>query len=299
MNSINKFNDIFEYKSVSFKIAGIEYDIMKKEDVEKIPCLPVTANILGKNYGIDYILRKNAVHIYNTDGDYELAEACIHKSNEFFLAGYGTQGEDELEHTKQAEIRRENREADKRKMFEINSRVSVEDMSIFPNLPFELQWVLNLQHTNGTAWFSLNMNNQYVALSALNYINKIFEQANHYLPSGNEFYICLENICFDYLKPTTLDSFPGTYVECNPYTLTHKRSKYPMILHFSEIDGESTFFNRSSFGSVFFMQDGNIGKADITIGNSTIQLRLIGINLIVKRIDKLINYKYENIFTYN
>lgn len=298
MSTINEFDDIFEYKSVSFKIAGVEYDIMKKDDVEKIPCLPATANILGKDYGIDYILRKNAVHIYNNGGDYELAAACIHKSNEFFFAGYRTQGEDELERAEQTEKYRKIRDANKKKMLEINNNISVEDMSMFPDLPFELQWVLNLQHTNGIAWFSLNMNNQYIALSALNYINKIFEQADNYLPSGNEFYICLENICFDYLKPITIDSFPGTYVECNPYTLTYKKSKYPMILHFSEVDGEPTFFNRSSFGTIFFMHDGNIGKADITIGNSSIQLRLIGINLIVKRIDKLINHKYENIFAY-
>lgn len=91
------FDDIFKYKSVSFKIAGVEYDIMKKEDVEKIPCLSVTANVFGKNYGIDYILRKNAIHIYKSNGDYELAGTCIRKSNEITLAGYGTQGEDEIE----------------------------------------------------------------------------------------------------------------------------------------------------------------------------------------------------------
>ena len=30
------FQDIFKYKSVSFKISGAEYDIMKKEDVGRI-----------------------------------------------------------------------------------------------------------------------------------------------------------------------------------------------------------------------------------------------------------------------
>lgn len=62
------FDDIFKYKSVSFKIAGVEYDIMKKEDVEKIPCLSVTANVFGKNYGIDYILRKTLFIYINQMG---------------------------------------------------------------------------------------------------------------------------------------------------------------------------------------------------------------------------------------
>lgn len=84
------FDDIFEYKSVSFKIAGVEYDIMKKGDVEKIPCLSATANIFGRDYGIDYILRKNAEYIYENNGNFDLANACIHKSNELTQAGYRT-----------------------------------------------------------------------------------------------------------------------------------------------------------------------------------------------------------------
>ena len=95
-----------------------------------------------------------------------------------------------------------------------------------------------------------------------------------------------------------MDSLPATYVACTPYTATRKKNKYPMVLHFSEVEGEPIFLNRSSYGSIFFMSDGNIGKADITIGYSTIQLRLVGISLIVRRVDKLINNNYQNIFNY-
>lgn len=292
------FDDIFEYKSVSFKIAGVEYDIMKKEDVEKIPCLSAKANIFGKEYSMDYILRKNAVYIYNSNGDYELAGACIRKSNEITLAGYGTQGEDEIERDKHHGDNRHKKDLKLKAMLEINNNISVDDMAKFPNLPFELRWVLNLQHTNGIAWFSLNKNNQFIALSAINYINDIFKQADAYLPDGNEFYICTENICFDYIRPIALDSLPATYVECAPYTASHKISKYPMILHFSEVEGESIFLNRSSYGDIFFMHDGNIGKANITIGHNVLQLRLVGISLIVRRIDKLINNNFQNIYTY-
>lgn len=292
------FDDIFKYKSVSFKIAGVEYDITKKEDVEKIPCLSVTANVFGKNYGIDYILRKNAIHIYKSNGDYELAGTCIRKSNEITLAGYGTQGEDEIERERHYKENRQKKELRQKTMVEINNNITVDDMAKFPNLPFELRWILNLQHTNGIAWFSLNKNNQYIALSAINYINDIFQQADSYLPDGNDFYICTENIYFDYIKPILLDSLPATYVECTPYTATRKKNKYPMVLHFSEVEGEPIFLNRSSYGSIFFMSDGNIGKADITIGYSTIQLRLVGISLIVRRVDKLINNNYQNIFNY-
>lgn len=295
---IYSFDDIFKYKSVSFNIAGVEYDIMNKEDVEKIPCLPAKADIFGSNYGIDYILRKNAVHIYRNNGDYDLAGACIRKSNELTLAGFGTKGSDEIEREKRSEKNRQKQEINQQTMIDINNHITVGDMAKFSNLPFELRLVLNLQHTNGIAWFSLNKNNQYIALSALNYINNIFAQANSYLPDGNEFYICTENICFDYIRPISLDSLPGTYVECTPYTITYKKSKYPMVLHFTEVEGEPFFLNRSSYGAISFMYDGNIGKADITIGNSIIQLRLIGISLIVRRIDRLVNNSYQNIFIY-
>lgn len=80
------FDNIFEYKSVSFNIAGVEYDIMKKEDVEKIPCLSATASIFGKKYRMDYILKENARHIYDTHGNYELAETCIQKANDIIKA---------------------------------------------------------------------------------------------------------------------------------------------------------------------------------------------------------------------
>lgn len=295
---IHSFDDIFNYNSVSFNIAGKEYDIMKKEDVEKIPCLQAEADILGVNYGIDYILRKNAVHIYRNNGDYDLAGACIRKSNEITLAGYGTNGNDEIECGKRSEENQKKQERNRKSMVDISNHVTVDDMAKFTNLPFELRWVLNLQHTNGIAWFSLNKNNQYIALSALSYINDIFTQADSYLPDGNELYICTENICFDYIRPICPDSFPGTYVECTPYTVTKKISKYPMVLHFTEIDGEPIILNRSSYGSIFFMHDGNIGKADITIGTFIIQLRLIGISLMIRRIDRVINNTRQNIFTY-
>ena len=63
-------------------------------------------------------------------------------------------------------------------MVEISDSITIHDMIEFPNLPFELRWVPKLQHTNGIAWFSLNKNNQYIALSVINYINDIFEQAD-------------------------------------------------------------------------------------------------------------------------
>lgn len=82
------FNDIFECKSVSFIIAGVEYDIMKKEDVEKIPCLPAMATIFRKEYRMDYILRENAKHIYQVNGEYSLAEACIRKADDIASCFY-------------------------------------------------------------------------------------------------------------------------------------------------------------------------------------------------------------------
>lgn len=292
------FDDIFEYKSVSFKIAGKYYDIMKQDEVEKIPCLPIHAYVLGETYGIDYILRKNAIHIYNANGDYALAGACIRKSNELFNAGYGTKGDDELAKEKLADERRRKKEQDILRMKKINDSVTVEDMHKLPDLPFELRWVLNMQHTNGRAWFPLNMNNQFVALSLINYINKVFQQARNYLPNDLNLYVCTENICFDYISPVYLDSLPATFVECIPYTLTRKISKYPMVLHFVEIEGDLIYENVLSTGSIYLLQDGNIGKADIVIGDLDVRLRLIGTNLIVQRVLKHVDERYNQLYYY-
>lgn len=167
----------------------------------------------------------------------------------------------------------------------------IEDMYQFPEIPFEWQWVIKLNHTDGIAWFMLNMNNQYIALSAINFINEILEDSKRYTDFNEELYICTENIDFGYPITFTLKSTTCTFVECTPYTKTGKISKYPAILHFKE-NPERHIYNDSAcyvyrvHGEIYFMADGNIGKCDLVINDYWIKIRLKGLNLVVQRIGK-------------
>lgn len=159
----------------------------------------------------------------------------------------------------------------------------------FTEIPFEWKWVLQLSHTNGVAWFMLNKNNQYVALSAINFINEVLENSKHYTEFDKELYICTENIDFGYPIPCAPGNTTCTFVECTPYTKTGKISKYPSILHFKEFP-EKNIYNDSVcyvyrvHGEIYFMADGNIGKADLVINDYWIKIRLNGLNLVVQRI---------------
>ena len=141
------------------------------------------------------------------------------------------------------------------------------------------------------AWFMLNKNNQYIALSAIDFINSILEESRSYTCFEEKLYICTENIDFDYPIPYTKQSTACTFVECTPYTKTQKISKYPAILHFREfpekhIYNESICYVYRVYGDIHFMLDGNVGKANLTINDYWVQIRLHGLNLVVQRIGK-------------
>lgn len=183
--------------------------------------------------------------------------------------------------------KREEENATKR----LHDSFKIEDMHQFTDIPFEWRWVMQLNHTNGIAWFLLNKNNQFIALSAINYINSILKESENYTGWKSDYYICTENIDFFYPMPMTMNSIPNTFVECVPYTKTGKISKYPAILHFREHAEIHKYYDMETpvykvYGSLYFMVDGSIGKADLHIDEFWIQLRLHGIYLMVQRIGK-------------
>ncbi len=180
----------------------------------------------------------------------------------------------------------------KYKLSRTRSSFEIQDMYQFKDMPFEWNWVVKLNHTDGVAWFLLNKNNQYVALSAINYINNILEESRQYTHFDELLYVCTENIDFFYPIPMHKNSLPNTYVECAPYTKTGRISKYPAILHYREKPEKHVYYNGDSchvyrvYGSIYFLSDGNIGKANLTIYDYWIQIRLNGLRLIVQRIGK-------------
>lgn len=175
----------------------------------------------------------------------------------------------------------------------------IKDMYRFSNIPFEWNWVIELNHTNGIAWFMLNKNNQFIALCYIDKIKKIILDAHSYIDGIDKCDICTEEIDFDYPVPIYKDSLPNTYVECTPYTITGKVSKYPVILHFASselvtLDNGYRYSFHPYAGEIKIMQDGNIGMADVRFGYTKFSIRLVGINLIIKRVDSVNGnlYKY-------
>ena len=81
-------------------------------------------------------------------------------------------------------------------------------------------------------------------------------------------------------------SVSDTYLSCSPYTDAGKISKYPVSLNYIAVDKKESI---NSSGSIYYLCDGNIGKADIYINNRyryKIQIRLVGLSLTIKRVDR-------------
>lgn len=202
---------------------------------------------------------------------------------------------------KEIEKNREIQEENKRKL---NYSFTIKDMEQFSEIPFEWCWVDTLSYSNGIAWFMLNKNNQYIALSVLDFINQILVKSKAYTGFTKKLHICTENINFDFPVPMHKDSLPWTYVQCVPYTPKMKLSKHPAVLHFCEYATKKEYCGFESYvfcslGEIFFMQDGNIGKVNLSIPPYKIQIRLHGLNLIVKRIDKFTSMGNINIYKFN
>ena len=107
----------------------------------------------------------------------------------------------------------------------------------------------------------------------------------------------MEEIDFMYSLPFHPNCMPNTYIECIPYTKTGKKSKYPVILHFASSLMVDNIQTHPYIGEIKIMQDGNIGNAIVTFSKNYTKFTfgLIGINLIIKRIDDIFGniYKFE------
>ena len=272
-----------------YTINGKKYDLDNPEDIYKLPVFRNIIEINGVECGMDSILRKHAREAYvNNKAIYN---AAVEKEEEYRDAGiHFTTSEEKAKEEQRAIVLKE-REQENQEYLNLHNSFKIFDMYQFTEIPFEWKWVMELNHTNGIAWFILNKNNQYIALSAINYINSIMEESYSYTHFDESLYICTENIDFFYPIPMEKDSIANTYVECIPYTKTGRISKYPAILHFREqpekhIYNGSTLYVYKVFGSIYFLADGNIGKANLSIQDYWIQIRLNGLHLIVQRIGK-------------
>lgn len=292
---ISQYSDVPRY----YIINGKEYDIDNPEDIRKLPLFRDIITVNDKEYGMDSILRKHSYQSYIRNKD--IYNAAQEKLEEYSSRNIYFETEDEKIRKQEYEENQRKRKQEELKRIKLHDSFKIEDMYQFTDIPFEWQWIVELNHTKGIAWFMLNMNNQYVALQYINQINELIIDAHSYIEGIKEFEICTEEIDFMYPIPMYKDSIANTYVECVPYTKTGKISKYPVILHFasSELVTLSTGYkyqNHPYIGEIKIMQDGNIGMANISFGHTRFSIRLLGLNLVIKRIDSDNGnlFKYED-----
>lgn len=290
---ISQYSDLPRY----YTINGIKYDIDNPKQIEKIPLFKQTFFINGIEYGMDSILMEHGRQAYSKN--IAVHQAAITKANSFRYSGYVFKTEKEKEEEKQLKERWKQQEIEKKKRKEQCNSFKIKDMHQFVDIPFEWRFVQELRHTDGVAWFMLNMNNQYVALQYIDLIDKLILELHEEVPQIRNCEIFANEIDFNYPIPAYPNSLPNTYVECLPYTKTGKISKYPAVLHFATSEtekcGTNIYQSHPIMGEISILKDGNIGLATVNFGHMVFKIGLHGINLIIKRID--INgvniYKFE------
>lgn len=280
-----------------YTINGIKYDIDDPKQIEKIPLFKDTFFIDGIEYGMDSILLEHGRKAYP---DYlSVHQASIEKANEFRCSGIVFKTDKEILEEKEREERWKKQAVEKENRKKQCNSFKISDMIQFDEIPFEWNWVKELSHTNGVAWFMLNLNNQYIALQYINAVDKLIVDIHEVVPETNMFEIFANEIDFNYPIPLQKNSVPNTYVECVPYTKTGKISKYPVILHFSssvlENCGDYSYQSHPVMGEIKIMKDGNIGTAKVWFGHTLFDFGLNGISLIIKKISNngVVIYKYE------
>lgn len=272
-----------------YVIDKVKYDIDNPESIKKIPLFNKTFLVNGVTYGMDSLLMEHGRKAY--DKNIAVHQASIDKANQFRYNGIVHKTDTEKKEEKEQEKRYQKQEQVKKERAKQVNKFKIQDMYQFSEIPFEWQWVENLMHTKGKAWFMLNMNNQHVAFQYINAIDEMIGVLRNEIKSFSGYEMFMEEIDFMYPFQAEKDSTPNTYVECCPYTKTGKISKYPVILHFASselIKNENYSYQIHPYmGEIKIMADGNIGSATVLFAknHTKFSIGLNGLKLVIKRVD--------------
>lgn len=193
-------------------------------------------------------------------------------------------------HRSKAQIRKDNERAKaaaERAQQVLGFRL--EDMYQYDTLPFD--WNRDLFYSKDKAFLPLVGKNKEMCLWYISEIANLIEDTKSFVVGISHPKIKTADIDFEYPIPFYMGCAPNTYLECLPYTKTGKRSKYPVILHFSASEEGGTKNNPWQFhpyiGEIKILCDGSIGAANVTFakGHYKYAIRLYGTSLVVKRID--------------
>ena len=275
-----------------YTIDGTRYDIDEPSDINKLPLIKSRLNINGELYGMDAILMEHGRQAY--EKNIQVHQAAISKANQYRYNGIVNKSKQELAREAEWEAARAKRDQLVAERKAQCDSFTIKDMAQFSNIPFGWRWVDELKHTNGVAWFMLNMNNRQIAQSYIEQLSEMILDAHEYVEGISNLKIDLPQIDYDYPVPLRKDSMPNTRVECYPYTKSGKISKYPVILKFSTSEMEhpaygEPFQMHPISGEIKILKDGHIGSAKVGFAypyNALFTFGLYGLSLVIKRIDR-------------
>lgn len=131
----------------------------------------------------------------------------------------------------------------------------------------------------------LSKSNQKKAIHEIKVMNLFLTEAKHLVKLPVNLSVDVDKVEFGekLVKGIVVERY--TFLVCSPYTQTNKISKYPLSLNFAS----AREVNDSFTGRLYYMQDGNIGKGEISIfsgkKNYIFTLGLIGTTLSIRKIE--------------
>lgn len=235
-----------------YYIKGEKYDIDSPNSVSSIPICETHFKINDEDWGIDTILREH-VNRYYTHIPEDLKTVCYSKISEIKWEGL-----EKLSHSEKLALEKQ-KEEQLREKAQLNA-ISRSDMEQFH---FENYKMEEPFYDNNKCIMLISDENKNQIAHDLSLLDTYIEPYRKSLCIENNLYINPSELKFDTLKhDKTNTTLYFTYFECKPYTKTEKKSKFPLILHYAtpayhEFNPPTDFF-----GNIYYLQDGNIGKAD-------------------------------------
>ena len=277
--------EISEYSPLPrfYYIEGTRYDIDSPSSVSNIPICETHFKINEENWGIDTVLREHVNRYYSKIPE-DLKSACYSKISELKWAGL-----EKLSRSEKYAL--EKQSEDQQKEEERLKSISLSDMEQFHFTNYKMEEPF---FDNQKCIMLVNTENKDQIRKDLLSLDTYVKRHCESLGIKEDLHINPSNLKFDTsIHSKTNTTLYFSYFECNPYTKTGKKSKFPLILHYAtpayhEFNPPTNFF-----GNIYYMQDGSIGKAHLIYWINHIMysfaLGLTGKTLEVKKIEKSID----------
>lgn len=282
----------YSYLPRFYYIEGKKYDIDSPESVSNIPICQTKFKINDEVWGIDTILREHVNRHYSHIPD-SLKEACYPKISEFEWSEYKTESSAE----KTAKLKK--REACAEKERKLKS-ISLDDMRQF-KLRFKLQSPFYYNQISIALVAECDKDQ---IVNDLLTLNEYVSESCSIAKLEHVLILPTNELMWDYQKIDVGTQYERTqyytYFQYEPYTKTGKFSKYPLILHYATKNITEFSPEKNYFGSVYYMQDGSVGKGTLIFHVKSIiyiiELFRKGSTLAIKKIERSENGIKDTIY---